>query len=150
MIRARSGRITTQALISMPAADEAPCASASGTWKPTVSPPPMAADCLRNFLRDANCVLVVMAAPLGFRFCRLHGACRGVDRGADPRVGAAAADVGHRLVDVLVARAGIFLEERDRCQDLPALAIAALRNLVVVPGLLHRVQAAAGREAFDG
>src|SRR5207302_4295739 len=69
----------------------------------------------------------------------LAGLRRGMNRSADPRISAAAADVGHRLVDVLVGRIGLLAQQRDRREDLPALAVAALRHLVLDPGLLHRM-----------
>ena len=56
-------------------------------------------------------------------------------------VGAAAADVGHRRVDLVVARLRRVPEQRHRRHDLAGLAVAALRRLRVDPGLLHRVQA---------
>src|SRR5882724_3780289 len=142
MMMPSSGRITTQALISAPAS--AFCANTPRGPQPMVSPPPIAADCFRNFLRE-----VVMAVSLR-RLRRLHGLRRGVDRRADARVGAATADVGHRRVDVLVAGTAVLGEQRHRRHDLARLAVAALRDLVVDPGLLHRVQLAALREPFDG
>src|SRR3954469_1739913 len=142
MMTMSSGRTTTQALISAPLAP-ALCAKAPGKWKPTVSPPPIAAECLRKVLReDAN--LVVIVPPLRLhRFLRAARRLRhGVDRLADARVRAAAADVRHGVVDVLVGRARVLAQQRDRRHHLAALAVAALRHLVLDPGLLHRVQLA--------
>ena len=68
---------------------------------------------------------------------------------ADALIGAAATDVGHRLVDVLVGRLRRLLEQRRRCHDLAGLAVAALRHVDREPSLLHRVRAV-GREALDG
>src|SRR4029077_17634582 len=133
-----SGRTSTQALISTPSA--AFWANTPSGPAPTASPPPITADCLRNSLRET----FFMVVSLGLR--GLAGLRRGVDRRADARVGAAAADVGHRRVDVLVGRAAVPREEGDRGHDLPRLAVAALRHLVVDPGLLHRVQLAFLRE----
>ena len=48
---------------------------------------------------------------------------------ADALIGAAPADVGHRLVDVRVGRLRIFLQQCGGRHDLPGLAIAALRNV---------------------
>src|SRR5260370_31081640 len=63
--------------------------------------------------------------------------------------GAAAADIGDGLVDVLIARLRLFLEQgRDR-HDHSALAIAPLRNIIRNPGLLHLVQRVAGGETLD-
>src|SRR5262252_11091835 len=118
-----SGRTTTQAVSSTPSA---------GFWaktprgpQPIVRPPPIAADCLRNSLRET----FFMAAPSRLR--RLRGLRRGVDRRANAGVGPAAADVGHRRVDVRVARARVLREQRHRRHDLAGLAVAALRYLVV-------------------
>src|SRR5947199_333653 len=54
--------------------------------------------------------------PLCLR--RLQGLRRGVDRRADARIGSAAADIGHRRVDVLVAGVAILCEQGDRRHDL--------------------------------
>src|SRR5439155_15579662 len=121
MMMASSGRITTQALIS--AVASAFCASAAGKLNPTVRPPPIAADSFRNFLRAGSNLranVLAMAAPLCLR--RLQGLRRGVYRGADARVGSAAADIGHRRVDVLVAGVAILCEQGDRRHDLSRLA----------------------------
>src|ERR1700754_462615 len=63
--------------------------------------------------------------------------------------GSATADVGDGVVDVLVGRLRIFLEKSRDCHDHPALAVAALWNVVVDPGLLHLVQGAVGCQSFD-
>src|SRR5882672_8883931 len=142
MMIASSGRTTTQAVSSTPASGF--CAKTPRGPQPIVRPPPIAADCLRNSLRETFFMAV------SSRLRRLRRFRRGVDRGADAGVSAAAADVGHRRVDVLVARARVPREERNRRHDLARLAVAALRDLVVDPGLLHRVQLAALGEALDG
>src|SRR5512138_265745 len=62
-----------------------------------------------------------------------------VDRGADALIGAAAADVaGHCGIDLRIARALVALEQRDRAHHLPALAVTALRDVVLDPGVDHR------------
>src|SRR5262245_44897043 len=71
----------------------------------------------------------------------MHGA-------ADGTVGAAAADVGEDLVDIAVGRIGPGLEQGCRSHDEPGLAVAALRHLLLDPGLLDGVQPA-GRETLD-
>src|ERR1700730_9474878 len=63
--------------------------------------------------------------------------------------GAATADIGDGLVDVLIGRLWLLLEQRRHRHDHAALAIAALRHIVFDPGLLHLVQGAAGGEALD-
>src|SRR5215470_9630668 len=97
-----SGRTTTQAVISTPSLGF--CAKTPRGPQPIVRPPPIAADCLRNSLRET----FFMAARSRLR--RLRRFRRGVDRRADAGVGPAAADVGHRRVDVLVAGAGVARE----------------------------------------
>src|SRR5690606_29204181 len=74
-----------------------------------------------------------------------------MDRLADTVVGAAPAEVaGHRLVDVGVRRVRLALEQRDRAHDLPGLTVAALRDVLVDPGLLDLMQRAVLRgDAFD-
>src|SRR5436189_5979663 len=107
MMMASSGRITTQALISTPAPGF--CASAPGRVNPTERPPPIAADCFRNFLRAGSNLranLVFMATPLCLR--RLQGLRRGVDRSAHARIGSATEDVGHRRLDDLVDCVSVF------------------------------------------
>jgi hypothetical protein len=45
----------------------------------------------------------------------------------------------------LVGRVVDLVEQRHRAHDLAGLAVAALRDLLFEPGLLHRVQLAAGQ-----
>src|ERR1700754_2412627 len=67
----------------------------------------------------------------------------------DALVATAAADVtGHRLADLVVAGFGIFREQGGGLHDLAGLAVAALRDIDLSPGFLHRV-IAGGVEAFD-
>ena len=56
---------------------------------------------------------------------------------------------GHALPDLRVGRVRVAIEQRLRGQDLPVLAEAALRHLLVDPGLLHRVQLAVLRQPFE-
>jgi len=71
------------------------------------------------------------------------------DRLADARIGAAAAQV-RQGGEVALARLGLTGQQVDRSHDLAGLAIAALGNVFVDPGLLHRMQPAAPREPLDG
>src|SRR3954469_21504112 len=104
MITVLSARTSTQAFTS----GGMSCAPDSGMWKPTARPPPTAAEIFRNSRR------VVMGASSGFlRRDR-------VDRVADARVAAAAADVGHRLVDVGVGGLRLLPEQRHSREDLSA------------------------------
>src|SRR6266571_2822539 len=74
---------------------------------------------------------------------------RAMDGGPDALIRAAAADVGHRRVDVGVRRVRGLREQRGRGHDLARLAIAALRYVFRDPRLLHRMRAVPG-EALDG
>src|SRR6478752_5348047 len=75
---------------------------------------------------------------------------RGMDRRAHLLERAATADVADVGVDVGVGRLGLVLEQRRHRHDHAALAIAALRHVVLEPRLLHLVQRAVLREPFDG
>src|SRR5438309_1396042 len=67
----------------------------------------------------------VMATPL-----RVRG---GVNRGAHLLECAAATDIGDRIVDIGIGRLRLVLEQRRHRHDHAALAIAALRHVVVDP-----------------
>src|SRR4051812_17812853 len=117
-----SGFMTTQAFTSLPcAAFFASAANENGTLKPTARPPLTAAVCTMNLRREG-----LRSFEESFFMSRLLLSGGLVDRGADALVRAAAADVGHRFVDVLVGRVRVRLEERDRGHDLARLAVAAL------------------------
>src|SRR5437660_8316625 len=77
---------------------------------------------------------------------------RGIlDRGADLVVGAAAADVAaHRGVDVLVGGSCVRREQRDGAHDLAALAIAALRHVVLDPRRLDGLADLVRAHRLDG
>ena len=63
-----------------------------------------------------------------------------MDRVFDPLVAAAAADIArHRFADLVVGRFWVFDEECGGLHDLAGLAIAALRDIFLTPGLLNRV-----------
>jgi hypothetical protein len=72
-----------------------------------------------------------------------------MDRFAHARVCAAATNVGHGRINVLVGGLGFFLEQRHRNKHLATLAIAALRHLVIDPSLLDCMQFAFACQAFD-
>src|SRR6266536_6465964 len=60
-----------------------------------------------------------------------------LDRFANADIGPAAADVaGHRSVNIRIARVWIARQQRRGGHDLARLAIAALNDLPVEPGLL--------------
>src|SRR5215472_141693 len=138
-----SGLITAQALTS----GVASAASAGSSEKPTVRPAPAAAvpmtKARRSSLGEWNFGICVMTAPP----LRVLG--RRMDGGADALVGSAAADIGHRRVDIGIGRFRLLLEQRSRRHDHAALAIAALRHVEVEPGLLHRMQLAVLRQSLD-
>src|SRR5712672_1659892 len=64
--------------------------------------------------------------------------------------GAAAANIGDGLVDVLIGRLRLLLEQCCDRHDHAALAISALRDVIGDPGQLHLVQRAIGGQSFDG
>src|SRR5579862_4608855 len=73
-----------------------------------------------------------------------------MDRRTDLLIGATATDIGDFPVDIVVGGFGLVLEKRRDSHDHAALAIAALRHVVLNPGLLDNVQRAVFREPFDG
>src|SRR5688572_21634558 len=72
------------------------------------------------------------------------------DRVVDAGVAGAAADVaGHRLLDLRRARLRVAREQRAGVHQLPGLAVAALHDVLVEPGLLQRAPDRALCERFD-
>src|SRR5258705_1597119 len=136
-----SGRITTQALTSgVPSAARTTVGPPNGTSNPRARPAPAAAAPTTK-ARRLSWGIWVMASSSSVR--------GGVNGFTHLLEGAAAADVGNGVVDVGVSRLGLLLEQsRDR-HDHAALAIAALRNVVIDPGLLHPGQHAVERESLD-
>src|SRR5262245_39042370 len=135
-----SGLTTTQAFTS----GAAPCARTAllpkGRFRPRASPPPTVAVLTRKERRSIFRVVEIMAAPL----C-LGGSVDGLTHLLE---GAAAANVGDPRVDVGVGRRGLVLEERRHRHDHARLTVAALRDLVLEPGLLNLVQDSIGGQAF--
>src|SRR5438093_1225750 len=136
-----SGLTTTQALTSAAAA--VPWASAalspSGMRIPTARPPPAAAVPTMKRRRESFMSFMSRLLPSG----------RHVHRLPDALIRAAAADVGHGVVDVVIGRFWLSLEESRRRHDLPGLAVTALRHVERRPSFLDGVRAG-GRQAFDG
>src|SRR3546814_10671908 len=67
--------------------------------------------------------------------------CGALDGAHDPEMRSAAAEITlQRLLDVAVARIGVFVEQRLRGHDHAVDAVAALRGLLVDEGLLDRVR----------
>ena len=160
-----SGMTTTQALTSgvagLPVAAAALLELPSNpNGRPSASPPPAVAEPTMNSApRQAGrcCGPGLHERPPresafgAVRRARCRGdahACRHAHGGADALIGAAAADVGHRLVDVVVGRVRFFPQQRGGGHDLPRLAIAALRDVEREPGFLHGMRAVR-RKPFD-
>src|SRR2546427_13173701 len=108
----------------------------SGRWNPMTRPAPTTEAVCRNSRRVT---WVAMSHPL----------CRAMDGGADALVGAAAADVGHRRVDVGVAGPRLLRQQRRGRHDLTRLTVPALRDVFRDPGALDFVDAVR-RQALDG
>src|SRR6185503_6169174 len=148
MTQVSSRFTTTQMFTAVPAFSWAE--ATRGSCMPSARPPPAAAELTMNSRREGSrgsrflFPMVVSSGLLAGEHAgsAMHG-------GADPLVGAAAADVGHRLVDVGVSRLAVFRQQRCRRHELPGLAVAALRHIQFRPGFLHRV-ACVARQAFDG
>src|SRR5450631_4380471 len=142
MMTVSSGRITTQALTSgEPSAARTTVGPPKGRSRPSARPVPTAALPMTK-PRRLSVGIWFMAASSRVR--------DGVDRLAHLLEGAATADIGDGLVDVLVGRLRLVLEQGRHRHDHAALAIAALRHVVGDPGLLHLVQGAVRRQAFNG
>src|SRR5712672_2349018 len=142
MTTVSSGRITTQALISgEPSAARTTVGPPKGISRPSARPEPTAALPMTKARRF----------NLGIWFMMASSSVRGGVNGlAHLLEGAATADVGDGFINVLVGRLRLLLEKRRHRHDHSALAIAALRNFVGDPGLLHLVQGAVAGQPFDG
>src|ERR671924_12 len=134
-----SGLIRNHAFGAKGAAGAAAKRPPAGRWNPITSPAPAAAVVSRNSRRETFDEGALISRSL-------RGA---MDGRPDALVGAAAADVRHRLVDVRVGRVRLLGEQRRGGHDLPRLAVAALRHVLRDPGPLDRVRAVLG-QAFDG
>src|SRR5215471_753092 len=138
-----SGRITTQTLTSgEPSAARTTVGPPLGRSSPIARPAPAAAVPMTKERRlSLTCLFMVSSS----------GVRGGVDRLAHLLEGAAAADIGDGVVDVLVRGLRLILQERRHGHDHAGLAIAALRHVVGNPGLLYLVQGAVGTgQTFDG
>jgi hypothetical protein len=74
---------------------------------------------------------------------------RAMDCCSDARVRPASADVCHRRVDLIVRWIWPLSQERNRRHDLSGLAIAALRNVELLPCKLDGMRPIGG-QTFDG
>src|SRR5260221_3431906 len=136
----------TKALGAKPSASAASASPlVKGRLRLSIRPPPAAAPACRNLRRETSFVdgdkpgpearevrwSRVMSASLS---ARLRGL---LDRFANADIGPTAADVaGHRVVDVGIRRMRVAREQRRSRHDLARLAVAALNDLPVEPGLL--------------
>ena len=78
---------------------------------------------------------------------RLGGAAH---RAQDAHVGAAAAEVGRQMgADLLLGRARVALEQRLGAHDHAGDAVAALRRLLGLEGVLQRAGLVVGAQAFE-
>src|SRR4029079_607478 len=137
-----SGRITTQALTSDdPSAARTTVGPPKGISMPTESPAPATAAVPMTKARRLSVTCLFMTAASRVR-------C-GMNCLADLLEGPASANIGDGLVDIRVGRLRLLLEERCNRHDHAALAIAALRDIVGDPGLLHLMQRAIGSETLD-
>src|ERR1700682_6507214 len=140
MTTVSSGRITTQALTSgEPSAARTTLGPPKGMSRPMARPVPTAAVPMTK-ARRLRTGIWFMAASSSVR--------GGMNRLAHLLEGAAAADIGDGVVDVLIGRLRIVLKQGSDRHDHTALAIAALRHVVVDPGLLHLVQRFTRRQSF--
>src|SRR3979490_1825880 len=139
-----SGRITPQALISGgPSAARTTVGPPKGISSPIESPAPATVAVPMTKARRLSLgeMCLFMSAPSSVR--------GGVDCLANLLEGSASADIGDGVVDILVGRLRFFLEKRCNRHDHATLAIAALRDIVGDPGLLHLVQRAIAGETLD-
>src|SRR5262245_19211766 len=121
-----SGLITTHALTSASAdacalATLAPALRPRGRRTPSARPPPAAAtEPTMNARRGS-----MGPPPLAVSTSGSLLAGRHVHGGADALIGPAAADIGHRGVDVRVGGVRSLPQQGGRRHDLPGLAVAA-------------------------
>src|SRR5713226_1204014 len=116
MTTVSSGRITTQALTSGdPSAARTTVGPPNGMSRPSESPAPATAAVPMTKVRRLSVMCLFMAAP--------SRVCSGVDCLADLLEGSASANIGDGVVDVLVGRFRLLLQERCHRHDHPALAI---------------------------
>src|SRR5712691_10491815 len=172
MVTVSSGAIVIHALISGTVASRYHGCATTGvpaaftvsrsTEKPSTIPPPTTAAVVRNSRRSMSTVPSRSSSLSGlfvFMSCspraqmvktplRAH-AGGAMNRLADAMVRPTPARVRDLRVDVRVGRLRRLLQQRDRRQDHPRLAVAALRHVELLPRELDRVRPV-GRQAFDG
>src|SRR5262245_26184294 len=146
MTHVSSGLTTTHALISVPSLVPFfawAASTPSGSRIPTAKPPAAAVPTMKSRREKRRSPVrdVFMSRPLPPGRL-VHGR-------SDALVRPAPTDVGDRLVDVLVGRLWILLEQRGRGHDLTRLAVATLGHVERGPGFLNRMRGRRG-QAFDG
>src|SRR5215475_1907518 len=128
MTTVSSGRTTTQALTSgEPSAARTTVGPPNGRSKPIARPAPTLAAPItkdRRLSRGITCLFIINPSS-----CVRDR----VDRFAHLLEGAATADIGDGVVDIFVGRLRIVLQKRGDRHDHAALAIAALRHIMVDP-----------------
>src|SRR5436190_4097789 len=152
MVTVSSGAIVIQALISGTVASRyqgwaatgaLAAAALGGIQKPMTIAPPTAAVVVRNSRRSMSFLFSLMIPPLtAQRGCAMDGL-------PDAMIGSAPASIGHLSINVGVRGVRLLLEQRHRSQDLPGLAVAALRNVELLPGKLDRMRTIS-RQSFNG
>src|SRR5712671_2985729 len=111
---------------------------------PNSNPPPAAAPAVRNPRRDTRAMSASLVGGGRRLRCLLDGL-------ADPRIRAAAADVPrHRLIDIGIRGRWYLREQRSGGHDLSGLAVAALHDLQIEPGLLHLLAFRRLADGLDG
>src|ERR1700735_5346709 len=123
------------------------------TPAPQAKPQPLPPQTRRGSFRDSaqvrRCRLRRCAENPYGRGRRSRYATSGLDRRLDARVTAAAADVRHPNIDVVIGGVRFARDERGRRHDLARLAVTALRYVLRDPCDLHGMRLVDGREAFD-
>src|SRR6478609_8396909 len=76
--------------------------------------------------------------------------CRSMNARPHALIRAAATDVGEGGIDVGVCRLWIVFQQPGDSHNHTALAVTALRDVEIQPCLLHGMQFAVLRKAFDG
>jgi hypothetical protein len=99
--------------------------------------------------KTAPCSVEIRIAHKKDRRYELHVGSRALDGLPDSRVGATAADIVNG-VNIGIGRIRSSIQQGDRGHDLPWLAVAALGDIVVNPGLLDGVEIVANGEALNG
>src|SRR2546429_174802 len=141
------GSIQTQSPMEEAVAAAAP-ACAGAACASGISTPPAAGATSSAAALWSRCLRRSEMEEPAVRPRSLLGRC-GMDGLPDAVVGGAAAQIGHGLVDLRIGGLWMGLEQRGSGHDHAGLAVAALRHVLVHPGLLDGVGTVAG-QPFDG